>query len=76
MTIDTSVDFPSPGHAILRFVIDTSGHADLRTLTIEPGSDSVIAARALLLVPQTRFRPALLKGCRVRVWARWPFTAS
>ena len=63
-----------PGYAIARFVIDTNGRADARTLTIEPGADSAIGAVVLAYVPKARFQPAVLQGCHVRVWARWPFT--
>ena len=61
------------GHVVARFVIDSTGLADLRTLSIEPTPDTALAQEVRAFMPQARFIPAQLHGCRVRVWARWPF---
>jgi len=69
--------FHSPvraGHVVARFVIDSTGLADLRTLTIEDSPDTALARAVRSYLPQTHFTPAELHGCKVRVWARWPFS--
>ena len=62
-----------PARAVAQFVIDSTGRADPGTLSIVPGGDSILAAAVREFIPRARFRPAELAGCRVRVWARWPF---
>ena len=75
--VDTTVTLPAvDGRAVARFVIDASGRADLRTLSIETGGDDDYGTLARLIVPHTRFEAAVLRGCRVRVWARWPFAST
>ena len=79
VALTTQVPSLWPGHpaeAVARFVIDTTGRADLRTLSIEAGSDSALGAAVRRFMPQARFEPAELGGCRVRVWARWPFAET
>lgn len=78
VAIQSSIPFtpPGPGSVVARFVIDSSGRADIRTLSIEPGGDPALGDYVLQLVPAARFRPAVRHGCRVRVWARWPFRAE
>ncbi|HEY7026336.1 MAG TPA: hypothetical protein VH438_01935 [Gemmatimonadales bacterium] len=77
LVADDVPEFHSPvqaGHVVARFVIDSSGLADLRTLTIEDSPDTALARAVRAYIPETHFIPAELHGCRVRVWARWPFT--
>ena len=78
VAIQSSIRFmpPGPGSVVARFVIDSSGRADTRTLSIEPGGDPALGDYVLQLVPTARFQPAVHHGCRVRVWARWPFRAE
>lgn len=78
VAIQSSVRFDPPvsGAVVARFVIDSTGRADLRTLSIEPGGDAALGAYVLQLMPAARFEPAIHHGCRVRVWARWPFRAE
>jgi hypothetical protein len=64
------------GRVVARFVIDSSGHPDLETLSIEPTRDSDLAQEVRQFIPKARFVPAQLDGCRVRVWARWPFVVQ
>jgi hypothetical protein len=66
---------PTQAAATVSFVIDSTGVADLRTLSIEPGADSALASAVVAFMPHARFQPAILGGCRVRVWARWPWEA-
>lgn len=69
--------FHSPvraGYVVARFVIDSTGLADLRTLAIEDSPDTALARAVRSYIPQTHFIPAELHGCKVRVWARWPFS--
>lgn len=61
------------GHVVARFVIDSTGLADLRTLAIEATPDTALAQAVRAFMPHARFIPAEIHGCRVRVWARWPF---
>jgi hypothetical protein len=56
------------GHVVARFVIDSTGLADLRTLTIEDSPDTALARAVRSYLPQTHFIPAELHGCKVRVW--------
>lgn len=61
------------GHVVARFVIDSTGLPDLRTLSIESSPDTALARVVRAFIPKVRFVPAQLHGCKVRVWARWPF---
>lgn len=77
LVADDVPEFHSPveaGHVVARFVVDSSGLADLRTLTIEDSPDTALARAVRAYIPKTHFIPAELHGCKVRVWARWPFT--
>jgi hypothetical protein len=77
LVADDVPDFHSPvraGHVVARFVIDSTGLADLRTLAIEDSPDTALARAVRSYIPQTHFIPAELHGCKVRVWARWPFS--
>ncbi|HSE67196.1 MAG TPA: hypothetical protein VLB12_09425 [Gemmatimonadales bacterium] len=77
LVADDVPNFHSPvraGHVVARFVVDSTGLADLRTLTIEDSPDTALARAVRAYIPQTHFIPAELHGCRVRVWARWPFS--
>lgn len=78
VAIQSSIRFrpPAPGSVVARFVIDSTGRADVRTLSIEPGGDPALSAYVLQLVPTARFQAAVHHGCHVRVWARWPFRAE
>jgi hypothetical protein len=64
------------GRVVAQFVIDSTGHPDLETLSIEPTRDSELVQEVREFIPKARFIPAQLDGCRVRVWARWPFVVQ
>ncbi|MEP6571757.1 MAG: hypothetical protein ABJD11_03645 [Gemmatimonadota bacterium] len=60
------------GHAVATFVVDSTGRADLHTLSVT-SADTALARAIRRFLPTARFRPAMIGECRVRVWARWPF---
>lgn len=61
------------GEVLMQFVVDQDGQADMRTLRVLKSShpDFTHAVRAFL--PQMRFVPAELNGCKVRQIAQLPF---
>jgi TonB family protein len=54
------------GRVFIRFVVDTSGHADSTTLEIVRATNPLFAESVRAAVPQMNFTPATVAGRRVR----------
>jgi TonB family protein len=62
-----------PGKVTVRFVVDTSGVADVQSLEIIDSSDPQFAASVRDALPRMKFQPARLNGKRVRQLVEQPF---
>lgn len=62
-----------PGKVTVRFVVDTSGTADVQSLEIVDSSDPQFAASVRDALPRMKFQPARLNGKRVRQLVEQPF---
>jgi TonB family protein len=62
-----------PGTVTVRFVVDTSGAADIQSLQIIDSSDPQFAASVRDALPRMKFQPARLNGKRVRQLVEQPF---
>jgi TonB family protein len=62
-----------PGTVTVRFVVDTSGAADVQSLEIIDSSDPQFAASVRDALPRMKFQPARLNGKRVRQLVEQPF---
>jgi TonB family protein len=62
-----------PGKVTVRFVVDTSGVADVQSLQIIDASDPQFAASVRDALPRMKFQPARLNGKRVRQLVEQPF---
>ena len=58
---------------VLSLLVFLPFHLTFKSLV---GGDAALGAYVLQLIPAARFQPAIHHGCRVRVWARWPFHAE
>jgi TonB family protein len=65
-----------PGTVTVRFVVDTSGVADVQSLEIIDASDPQFAASVRDALPRMKFQPARLNGKRVRQLVEQPFRFS
>ncbi len=54
------------GGVAVRFVVDTTGHADASTIEIVRATNPLFAASVMAAVPQMVFTPAMVGGHRVR----------
>ena len=54
------------GHVLLRFVVDTTGRVDKRSIEVVEASDEQFTRPARESVIRARFRPALMSGSPVR----------
>jgi TonB family protein len=61
------------GVVVVRFVVDTTGAADVQSLEILDSTDPQFAASVLAALPHMRFAPARLNGKRVRQLVEQPF---
>ena len=61
------------GQVTVRFVVDTSGSADVASIEIVDASDPRFAASVRAALPRMRFSPARLNGRRVRQKVEQPF---
>jgi len=64
------------GEALIAFVVDTSGRADLDTFTVEKSTAPEITKAVRDFLPSQRFAPATLGGCAVRQLVFMPFVFS
>lgn len=64
------------GEALIAFVVDTSGHVDLGTFTVERSTAPEITKAVRDFLPSQRFTPATLGGCSVRQLVFMPFVFS
>ena len=62
-----------PGAVTVRFVVDTSGAADVQSLQIVDSSDPQFAASVRDALPLMKFQPARLNGRPVRQLVEQPF---
>ncbi len=60
------------GEALLEFVVDTNGRADLPSVRLVNATHSDFATAARTAVARAQFRPALLSGTAVRCRVRLP----
>lgn len=60
------------GEALLEFVVDTNGRADLPSVRLVNATQSDFATAARTAVARAQFRPALLSGTAVRCRVRLP----
>ena len=64
------------GQAILRFVVDTLGRAELSTVEVGPGSEAALARALRRALPRYRFLPAVgPAGGPVRQVVEWSAVA-
>jgi TonB family protein len=61
------------GTVTVRFVVDTSGAADVGSIDVVNSSDPQFAASVRAALPRMRFSPAKLNGQRVRQLVEQPF---
>ncbi|HEY8309986.1 MAG TPA: energy transducer TonB [Gemmatimonadaceae bacterium] len=61
------------GKVVVRFVVDTSGSADVESIQILDSSDPQFAASVREALPRMKFSPARLNGRRVRQLVEQPF---
>jgi len=61
------------GKVTVRFVVDTSGSADVESIAILDSSDPQFEASVRAALPRMRFAPARLNGRRVRQLVEQPF---
>ncbi|HEY8312305.1 MAG TPA: energy transducer TonB, partial [Gemmatimonadaceae bacterium] len=61
------------GKVVVRFVVDTSGSADVGSIQILDSSDPQFAASVREALPRMKFSPARLNGRRVRQLVEQPF---
>lgn len=64
------------GEALVAFVVDTSGRADLQTFTVEKSTAPELTKAVRDFLPSQRFTPATLSGCAVRQLVIMPFVFS
>jgi len=64
------------GEALVAFVVDTSGHADMETFTVQKSTAPEITKTVRDYLPSQRFTPATLGGCTVRQLVFMPFVFS
>jgi hypothetical protein len=64
------------GEALVAFVVDTSGRADLASFTVEKSTAPEITKAVRDYLPSQRFAPATLGGCVVRQLVFMPFVFS
>lgn len=64
------------GEALVAFVVDTSGRADLQTFTVQKSTAPEITKAVQDFLPSQRFTPATLRGCTVRQLVFMPFVFS
>ena len=62
-----------PGKVTVRFIVDTSGTADVQSLEIIDSTDPQFAASVRDALPRMKFQPARLNGKRVRQLVEQPF---
>ncbi len=61
------------GKVVVRFIVDTTGTVDIKSLEILNSTDPQFAASVLAALPGMRFSPARLNGKRVRQLVEQPF---
>jgi TonB family protein len=61
------------GRVVVRFVVDTTGRADLETFRVVEASHPLFAAAVREALPAMKFRPAALGNIRVRQLVELPF---
>lgn len=64
------------GEALVAFVVDTSGRADLASFTVEKSTAPEITKAVRDFLPSQRFTPATVGGCTVRQLVFMPFVFS
>ena len=62
-----------PGKVTVRFIVDTSGTADIQSLEIIDSTDPQFATSVRDALPRMKFQPARLNGKRVRQLVEQPF---
>jgi TonB family protein len=61
------------GEVLMQFVIDTMGRVEMRTVKVLKGTDPLFVQAVHEALPQMRFRPAEIKGRKVRELVQEPF---
>jgi TonB family protein len=61
------------GRVVVRFVVDTTGRADIETFRIIEASHPLFAAAVREALPRMKFRPAAMGNMRVRQLVELPF---
>ena len=64
------------GRVVVRFVVDTSGHAEMDGLTVAESSNSLFADAVRAALPDYRFSPGEMGGRKVRTMVQMPFVFS
>lgn len=61
------------GEVYLRFVVDTVGCVDMKTVTVVATTDSLFTEEVMRVLPKHRFEPARKGGQKVKAWRGWRF---
>ena len=62
------------GTVATKFVVDTTGHVDMRTFRVLRSDDTAFTRAVRATVARAEFLPALLDGRKVRQYVEQPFT--
>ncbi|MFN2397262.1 MAG: energy transducer TonB [Gemmatimonadaceae bacterium] len=61
------------GDVLVQFVIDTSGAPDFSTVKVLRANYQDFVQEVVKVLPQHRFEPGTIDGCRVKMWVQLPF---
>lgn len=61
------------GDVLVQFVVDTSGAPDISTVKVLRANYQDFVLEVVKVLPQYRFEPATVDGCRVKMWVQLPF---